>query len=1145
MSSNDKLTLVTSENNVSEVFSASRLVTAFSQDSRIQEAVSLLNSPEKQRILLKGLVGSSASVVAAAMHQSLPGIHLVVLNDKESAVYFSNDLENLLGETDEKFHRKRVLFYPTSYKRPYEPENTDNSNVLMRTEVLKRISTRGKETIIVTYPEALTEKVVNRKYLEKSTLKLKRGETVDLDFIYDLLDEYGFVRTDFVVEPGQIALRGGIIDVFSFTNDIPYRIEFVGDEVGSLRTFDPATQRSVDKLDHITIVPNVQDRALVETRETFLDFIPRYTILWLNDAGFAADRIGTEFEKAVKAFDLLSGPVQHLEPAELFTDRETFLRQLTGFNIVEFGKHTFFDHSFTVDFQITPQPSFNKNFDLFVAELQRNTVSGIRNVLLADSPKQVERIYTILDDLEKSHPNEDPLDFACINLSLHEGFVCKDIGIACYTDHQLFERYHKFRLKESFSGKQALTLKEMYDLKPGDYVTHIDHGVGRFDGLEKINNNGKWQEAIRIIYQNDDLLYISIHALHRISKYSGKEGHVPSMDRLGSNNWNKLKAKTKARVKDIARDLIKLYAERRSAKGFAFTPDTYLQHELEASFIYEDTPDQVKSTVDVKRDMEADHPMDRLICGDVGFGKTEIAIRAAFKAVADSKQVAILVPTTVLAVQHFKTFSERLKNLPCRVDYINRFKSTQQQNATLKDLEEGKIDILIGTHRLLSADVKFKDLGLMIIDEEQKFGVSAKEKLKKFRVNVDTLILTATPIPRTLQFSMMGARDMSIISTPPPNRYPVQTEVHVFNEEIVRDAISYELSRGGQVFFVNNRIQNLVDLAAIIKKLVPEARVGVGHGQMDGHQLEKVMLGFVEGDYDVLVSTTIVESGLDIPNANTIIINDAHYYGLSDLHQLRGRVGRSNRKAFCYLLAPPLSILSDEARKRLRAIEEFADIGSGFNIAMRDLDIRGAGNILGAEQSGFITEIGFEMYQKILDEAMHELKLAEYSELYADELDTKYVKECQIETDLEILIPDVYISNITERLSLYKELDSLETEEALLAFQEQLIDRFGPVPPETQELLNAIRLRMLAKSMGFEKLILRNQLMTGHFLSNETSAYYQSEIFTAVLKYVQSHTHSCRMKEGTGKLTITFQKVSNVSDALKTLRGMEIVEVAN
>ncbi|MFZ4547250.1 MAG: transcription-repair coupling factor [Bacteroidales bacterium] len=1126
-----------------KAFSASRILSLFGDDMRIKQLVGLLKGTEKHRIHLNGLVGSSASVAAATVHKLVSGIHVVVLNDKESAVYFCNDLENLLGDIDEDFHKRHVLFFPTSYKKPYESEKTDNSNVLMRTEVLKRIITRGKETIIVSYPEALTEKVVNRKFLEKSTLKVKRGETLELDLVYDLLDEFGFVRSDYVVEPGQFALRGGIIDVFSFTNDNPYRIEFAGDEVESLRTFDPVTQRSIDKLDHITIVPNVQDRALVETRETFLDFIPRYSILWLQDAGFAAERIGSEFEKAETAFAALSSIVEHLKPGELFTDRETFLRQLLGFNLIEFGRHSIFDHSFKVDFQITPQPSFNKKFELFLAELQRNTLAGIQNILLADSPKQVERIYSILDDLQKNHPTENELEFVCINLSLHEGFVSKDFGLACYTDHQLFDRYHKFRLTESFSGKQALTLKEMYDLKPGDYVTHIDHGVGRFDGLEKINNNGKWQEAIRIIYQNDDLLYISIHALHRISKYSGKEGHIPSMDKLGSNAWNKLKAKTKARVKDIARDLIKLYAERKASKGFAFTPDTYLQHELEASFIYEDTPDQIKSTLDVKRDMEADAPMDRLICGDVGFGKTEIAIRAAFKAVADSKQVAVLVPTTVLAVQHFKTFSERLKDLPCRVDYINRFKSTQQQNVTLKELEEGKTDILIGTHRLLSADVKFKDLGLMIIDEEQKFGVSAKEKLKKFRVNVDTLILTATPIPRTLQFSMMGARDMSIIATPPANRYPVQTELHVFHEEIVRDAISYELARGGQVFFVNNRIQNLMDLAGIIKKLVPDARVGVGHGQMDGHQLEKVMLGFVEGDFDVLVSTTIVESGLDIPNANTIIINDAHHYGLSDLHQLRGRVGRSNRKAFCYLLAPPLSVLSDEARKRLRAIEEFSDIGSGFNIAMRDLDIRGAGNILGAEQSGFITEIGFEMYQKILDEAMHELKLAEYSDLYSDEMDTEFVRECQIETDLEILIPDSYISNITERLSLYKELDSLESEEALLAFQEKLIDRFGPIPSETQELFNAIRLRRLAKSIGIEKLILKNQVMTGHFLSNEASPYYQSEIFTAVLKYVQTHISSCRMKEGSGKLSITFQKIITIKDALSVLRKMEVAAV--
>jgi transcription-repair coupling factor (superfamily II helicase) len=1125
-----------------EAFGAGGLISAFAADQRIQEVIRLLGDSRQKHIALRGLPGSAASLALTAVQQALQGVQLVILPDRETAVYFSNDLENLTGEAEESFHRRHILFYPTSYKKPYEPEKTDNANLLMRAEVLKRISTRPKDTVIVTFPEALCERVVNRKYLEKATLKLKQGETVDLDFVYDLLDEYGFQRTDFVVEPGQFSLRGGIIDVFSYTNDHPFRIEFAGDQVESLRTFDPVSQRSVDRLDHLTIVPNVQDRALVETRESFLEFLPAKCVVWLQDTGFAADRIGAEFEKAITAFEALPGMIEHLKPSELFTDRETFLRQLTGFHTVEFGSHASFKPDMEAAFDMSPQPSFNKNFDLFLAELRQNSASGLKNILLADSPKQVERIYSILDDLARSRPDEEAPSFVCIHLSLHAGFISRQPDLACYTDHQLFDRYHKFRLRDSFGGKQALTLKEMYDLKPGDYVTHIDHGVGRFDGLEKINNNGRWQEAIRIIYQNDDLLYISIHSLHRISKYSGKEGHVPSVDRLGSNAWTKLKAKTKARVKDIARDLIKLYAERKATTGFAYTPDTYLQHELEASFIYEDTPDQVKATVDVKRDMEADHPMDRLICGDVGFGKTEIAIRAAFKAVADSKQVAVLVPTTVLALQHFKTFSERLKNLPCRVDYINRFKSTQQQNTALKELEEGRTDILIGTHRLLSADVKFKDLGLLIVDEEQKFGVSAKEKLKKFRVNVDTLILTATPIPRTLQFSMMGARDMSIISTPPPNRYPVQTEVHVFGEEVVRDAIRYEIERGGQVFFVNNRIQNLADLAGIIRRLVPDARVGVGHGQMEGHELEKVMLGFVEGEFDVLVSTTIVEAGLDIPNANTILINDAHMYGLSDLHQLRGRVGRSNRKAFCYLLAPPMTILSDEARKRLKAIEEFADIGSGFNIAMRDLDIRGAGNILGAEQSGFITEIGFEMYHKILDEALHELKLAEYADLYPAEAETDFVRECQIETDLSLLIPDDYIPQITERLSLYKELDSTETETDLLAFQDKLIDRFGPVPPETQELLQAIRLRRLARAIGFEKLILKNQSMTGYFISNEQSAYYQSEVFTAVLKHVQNHTNSCRMKEGTGKLTLSFSKINTVSDALRALRAMNIPE---
>ncbi|MBK7214343.1 MAG: transcription-repair coupling factor [Bacteroidales bacterium] len=885
-------------------------------------------------------------------------------------------------------------------------------------------------------------------------------------------------------------------------------------------------------------MPNVQDRQLHEKREPFPEFLPEGAVLWMADTSLTLDKLEAELEKAKKVFSSLEGPIKHLEPEELFTGREGFQRLISRFPVIEYGNRPMFSGS-KINFTTSPQPSFNKNFDLLLSNLSEHSALGIRNIILADSPKQVERIYTILDDLSKNRDLEEQPDVAVLNLSLHEGFIDKDRKLACYTDHQIFERYHKFQLTESFSGKQALTLKELYDLKPGDFVTHIDHGVGRYDGLEKINNNGKWQEAIRIIYSHDDLLYVSIHSLHRISKYSGKEGYLPSLDRLGSNAWNKLKAKTKARVKDIAKDLIKLYAERRATNGFAYSPDTYLQHELEASFIYEDTPDQVTCTQDVKKDLEAPHPMDRLVCGDVGFGKTEIAVRAAFKAVTDSKQVALLVPTTILALQHYKTFRARLKEFPCRVDYINRFRTPQEQKQLLKELEEGKIDILIGTHRLLSADVKFKDLGLIIIDEEQKFGVSAKEKLKHLKVSVDTLTLTATPIPRTLQFSLMGARDLSVINTPPPNRYPVQTELHTFNEDIIRDAIHYELSRGGQVFFVNNRIQNILEIAGVVSRIIPDARIAVGHGQMEGHKLEKVMLGFVEGDFDVLISTTIVESGLDIPNANTIIINDAHHYGLSDLHQLRGRVGRANRKAFCYLLAPPTSVLTDEARKRLKAIEEFSEIGSGFNIAMRDLDIRGAGNILGAEQSGFITEIGYEMYQKILDEALHELKIAEFSDLYVEEKQREFVRECTLETDLEILIPDDYIANITERLSLYKELDSTDSEDSLLAFQNRMIDRFGPIPQETQELFNAVRIRRLAKELGMEKLVLRNGLMSGYFVSDQESAYYQTELFTAVLKYVQANPRGCKMKENAGKLSITIYGIDSVLKGLGILRSID------
>lgn len=1110
----------------------------------IAELAVLCNSNNSSRVSLKGLAGSAGAIVAASVFSRNEPLLLIVLSEKEEAAYFFNDLENLLNEQDTPFHKKKVLFFPTSYRRPYELEKTDNTNVLSRTEVMKRLGTREGGTVVVTYSEALAEKVVSRAFLKKNTLRIGLKESLSIDFVIDLLNEYNFERVDFVVEPGQYSLRGGIVDVFSYTNDRPYRIEFFGDDIESIRTFDPATQLSIDRLNHVTITPNVQDRMLHEKRQSFTEYIDKNTAIWIKDFSFTIDRIEKELEKARKAFSELQSEMQHLEPDELFTSGEKFRREVLEHTLIEFGSHYLMKDSRQLDFALQPQPSFNKNFDLLLKNLEDNSKSGLKNIILSDNPKQTERIQTILKDLQANRGIKGSgLNYEIINLSLHEGFVDRQSKLVCYTDHQIFERYHKFRIRDGFAGKEAITLKEIYDLQPGDYVTHIDHGIGRFDGLEKIENNGRQQEAIRLIYQNNDILYVSIHSLHRISKYVGKEGTVPSLNKLGSNAWNKLKSKTKQRVKDIAKDLIKLYAERKAADGHAYAPDSYLQHELEASFIYEDTPDQVKATGDVKKDMEKTYPMDRLVCGDVGFGKTEIAIRAAFKAVADSKQVAVLVPTTILALQHYHTFSDRLKEFPCKVDYINRFKSTKEQKKTLQLLEEGKIDVLIGTHRLVSKDVKFRDLGLMIVDEEQKFGVSTKERLKQMKVNVDTLTLTATPIPRTLQFSLMGARDLSILNTPPANRYPVQTELHAFNEEIIRDAIHYELSRGGQVFIVHNRVKNIEEVAGMVQRLVPDAKIAIGHGQMEGHKLEKVMLDFVEGYFDVLIATTIIESGLDIPNVNTIIINEAQNYGLSDLHQLRGRVGRTNKKAFCYLLAPPVSVLTDEARKRLKAIEEFSELGSGFNIAMRDLDIRGAGNILGAEQSGFISEIGFEMYQKILDEAIMELKETEFSGLYKEPLQKDFVKECLIETDLEIMLPDRYVTNITERLSLYKELDSLEKEEDLLKYQEKLIDRFGPVPQQTQELINTIRLRRMARKLGFEKITLKNNVMTATFITSKDSPFYQSSIFNTVLQFIQVYHQNVRMKEVNDKLSLTFRDVSSVTRAIEALVPLqEMVE---
>lgn len=1113
------------------------LLKLFKQDQRTTQIADVMREKSLARIRLEGLIGSGRVLTTAAVFSQSRRLHLVVMNDRESAAYFHNDLENIFDEKEVDFYKKKVLLFPTSYKRPYEIEKTDNINILSRTEVLKRIGNRGADTIIVTWPDAMAEKVVNKNYLKKNTLRLKVTEKVSLDFVSDVLYEYNFERVDFVVEPGQFSIRGGIIDVYSFTNDYPYRIEFFDEEVERIRTFNPADQLSIDTLDHISIVPNVQDRRLREQRESFLEYLPEGVAVWIENISYAGGLIEREFEKASNAYNKLSGEVDHLTPEELFTNRDTFVKELLSCGVVEFGRHFELEPHLHLLYTQTPQPSFNKNFDLLIETLSLHEQDGFNSVILSDNEKQLERIRTIITDVSEGKEVEPP-PYHELSLSMHEGFIDNYLKLAVYTDHQIFDRYHKFRLKEKFGGKQAFTLKELYNLQPGDYVVHIDHGVGRFGGLEHIDVDGRSQEAIRLIYKNDDILYVSIHSLHRITKYVGKEGREPQLNKLGTKAWENLKNKTKKKVKDIARELIKLYAQRKSASGYQFGEDTYMQHELEASFIYEDTPDQYTTTQAVKKDMEALHPMDRLVCGDVGFGKTEIAIRAAFKAVADSKQVAVLVPTTILAWQHFKTFGKRLEEFPCRVDYINRFKSAKAVRETLKDLAEGKIDILVGTHRIVSKDVQFKDLGLLVVDEEQKFGVSTKDKLKQFKVNVDTLTLTATPIPRTLQFSLMGARDLSVINTPPPNRYPVQTELLPFNEEVIRDAVGFEINRGGQVFVVNNRVQNILEVAGLVQRLLPDVRIAIGHGQMEGKQLEKIMMDFIDGAYDVLVATTIIESGLDIPNVNTIIINDAHNYGLSELHQLRGRVGRSNKKAFCYLLAPPLTSLTDDARKRLKAIEEFSDIGSGFNIALRDLDIRGAGNLLGGEQSGFINEIGFEMYHKILDEAVTELKQSEFSEVYEQPSDDEYVKECQIETDLALLIPDYYVENIAERLSLYKELDSLADAPELNAWGQRMVDRFGALPPETLELMDAIRLRWVARGIGFERLLLRRGILKGYFLSNPDSGYFQSELFTRVLRYVQFNPSACRMKENKDKLSLTFSNITTIRQALDALQPL-------
>ena len=1102
-------------------------------DGLIQSVAEVMKPNDGQTVQLKGLVGSLDTLVASTVQFHNHQFQVFILHDREEAAYFVNDLQSLNPG-------KEILFFPTSYKRPYSFEEIENANILMRSEILNRINQRSSSgELIVTYPDALTEKVINKRSLTKNTFTLNVEENVDIDFLTELLANYDFERADFVYEPGQFAVRGGIVDIFSFSGDVPFRIEFFGDEVESIRSFDPNTQLSLEKKKSLSIIPNVQTKLLEEERQSFLEYIPRNSKIWVKDLEQIIDIIENYYEKAQSGFeDILqkSGQTQVvLTPDQLFDQPTNFRDQLNKLTLIEFGNRYYKEPDKVFNFHSEAQPPFNKNFDLIAKDLDKWQDQGHNNVICAENFKQLERLEEIFAEIDPT------LSFNGLTIGLREGFVDKELNVTCYTDHQLFDRFHRYKTKDRASKSKALTLKELKTLQPGDFVVHIDYGVGRFAGMDKVDVGENKQEAIRLIYKDDDLLYLSIHSLHKISRFTGKEGVPPSISKLGSPEWENKKKKVKKQVKDIAKDLIDLYAKRKAAPGFAFAQDDYMQIELESSFLYDDTPDQATATGDVKKDMEQPHPMDRLVCGDVGFGKTEVAIRAAFKAVNNGKQVAILVPTTILALQHMRTFKERLNGFPIDVDYINRFKGTSEIKKTAQSVKEGTVDILIGTHRIVNKDIQFKDLGLLVIDEEQKFGVKVKEKLKEMRVNVDVLTLTATPIPRTLHFSLMGARDLSIISTPPPNRQPVTTELQDFNETIIRDAISFELRRGGQVFFVHNRINDIEEVANIILRLVPDAQVGVAHGQMEGSRLEKVMLRFIEGEYDVLVSTNIIESGLDIPNANTIIINHAHMFGLSDLHQMRGRVGRSNKKAFCYLLSPPTSGLTSEARKRLSALEEFSDLGDGFKVAMRDLDIRGAGNLLGKEQSGFITDLGFDMYHKILDEAIQELKETEFKELFKEDLAKRaknLVQDCIIETDLELIIPEEYVNNISERLSLYSNLDNIKSEDELQNFVNSMIDRFGPLPDATQELIKTVRLRWSALKLGIEKLTLKNGQLNCHLPSQETESYYKSDVFGKLMSYIQLHPSTFQLRQKKDKLVLFSGTTVGVDEALAKLQSM-------
>ncbi len=1111
------------------------LVSRYKEDTRTKKINEFLQKDTPSRIRLEGLVGAQESFVLSATYLLSPRVYIYIAIDKEEAAYLQNTLEAIHDASD-------VVFFPDSFKRPMQFEEMNNSNILQRTEVVNKLRIKSsKPRIVVSYPEALFEKVVNPAILEANKIIITKDEKLDVDTMIEILVDYGFIRTDFVYEPGQFSIRGGIIDIFSYGNEWPYRIELFDDEVESIRTFNPINQLSVQNIATVSIIPNINVKFKQNQKVPLFDVLDANSVVWVKDFDVLLDKLQICFDKCEEFAKVLktredSELKQAFEERAFIYPNETMAAISDHHMILERRGTISIDPDLVMNYETSNQSSFNKNFSLLIEDMKHKEKQGFTNYLFTDSGRQIERFYKIFEDLDAQ------LDFHPVNKAIHAGFVDRQLNIACYTDHQIFERFHKYKLKKGFTKEQAMSLKMLRELQPGDFVTHIDHGVGRYSGLEKIEINGHKQESLRLFYQNNDVLYVSINSLHKISKFKGKDGTPPKLSKIGGDAWKKLKSTTKRKVKDMAKELIKLYAKRKASKGHAFPPDGYLQNELEASFIYQDTPDQEKATIETKQDMMQEHPMDRLICGDVGFGKTEIAIRAAFKCVSDGKQVAILVPTTILALQHYKTFSERLKEFGVTLDYVNRFRTAKEKTQIYKDVESGRVEILIGTHAILNKKIKFKDLGLLVIDEEQKFGVAAKEKLRGMKVNVDTLTLTATPIPRTLQFSLMAARDLSIIRTPPPNRQSIHTERRIFNDELIKDSIYYEVNRGGQVFFVHNRVKSLPEIAGMIQKLCPDIEVGMAHGQLEAKQLEKKLIDFIDYKYDVLVCTNIIETGLDIANANTIIINNAQNFGMSDLHQLRGRVGRSNRKAFCYLFTPPISVLTSEARKRIRTLEENSELGSGFQIAMKDLDIRGAGNLLGGEQSGFISDIGFETYQKILEEAVHELKETEFKDLFKEDLDKKrqYVRDVEIDTDIEMLIPDAYIPVIQERLLLYTELDTISDEAGLSSFKIKLKDRFGTIPKQVDELVDALRLRWICKELGFERLSYKNNKLRCFFIANAQSSYFESELFQKLLKFVSTDGQKMglTLKQSKNFLIVIKERCKNLREVKAILDRM-------